>query len=1089
MIKLYDKTGEVLIGELEDCISCNVTEVRNGIFDARLVYPAMRLISNNLIKENIIVCKASDILLNQKFRIFNVKKKHSNTIEVIARHISFDLLYDFIENINIVNQSCEYALNTIFRNSQFSRHYKGHSDIINAQDYNMSMANCLNAIAGKEGSIIDTYGTGAEILRDNENIHVLNRRGHDNSVTIEYGKNLEGFECTEDTTDLITRIYPFAKKSTPDGETTITLNEKFVDSPRINLYSHPYIREVDLTSKFKDEDEINQAKLKLEAEKYFIETKCDIPKLTFNLKPVPLSKCVGFENLGEKLSLCDIATIKHKIYGITTQAKVIKTVFNVLTDRYENIQLGDPKASLGDLIGGNSNTPQVGPQGPPGPPGQDGDISNFPDSLPDIPQLTANVLGFASIDLSWTYENKVYYNYQVFASKIENFEPNIFDLIFEGQASSFLHQVKPNETWYYRARAVNTHGNATELSAQVKVTTKKVDNFENYFSSMAIQNLVAGIFTVDYMTAGIVKGNWIDAKNLSVTDGNGKRTLDIDSAGNVNLDVNSLSIRSQKVNTEFEVIEKIQQAVKDYGQQVDSKFEEANSNLGALEGYIEGAFYDGIINASEAKSLRGLLDIIKQDKAVIDKEYNTLYSNNYLIDNYKQLLYNTKNTYNSAFSSYESKLTLIINQGSVTEEEQREINSLGNSYREAIKNYKDTVIQCLDSITSKRIEELDGTITDRFVRIETENGEIKNTVQGITRDIVDINGEVQKRVTETSFTQFKQEYNKFQINVTTKYGFENIIKNSGFLYGYTYFNKMQNDYDGVGEIHIMNDEDPWVLTGTCAANIRGGNFSTGTFGLRQEGFKLKPNTTYTLALTASSHRCQWRASITTKGWGQPAYLEGIKEGGKDPNNWDNLSYTFTTGTSSEDLSYCRLDLLVQNPNGHNAQAWFTNIRLVEGDYAPKWSPKSGETYSNKVTLDEDNFKLTFEDGRYAQMGRKGLEQKVGSMLYPYHCLGWAKAVSIPAGNPGKVNVRLPDEFDYCEAGSINWSVAQRGYYFSTSHAFFPFYVQVEGARLFKHTDGHWYVEIHGYSRIQNANNPNDVQNMPSGVNAMLTVNA
>ncbi|WP_415310565.1 phage tail spike protein [Clostridium perfringens] len=642
MIKLYDKTGEVLIGELEDCISCNVTEVRNGIFDARLVYPAMRLISNNLIKENIIVCKASDILLNQKFRIFNVKKKHSNTIEVIARHISFDLLYDFIENINIVNQSCEYALNTIFRNSQFSRHYKGHSDIINAQDYNMSMANCLNAIAGKEGSIIDTYGTGAEILRDNENIHVLNRRGHDNSVTIEYGKNLEGFECTEDTTDLITRIYPFAKKSTPDGETTITLNEKFVDSPRINLYSHPYIREVDLTSKFKDEDEINQAKLKLEAEKYFIETKCDIPKLTFNLKPVPLSKCVGFENLGEKLSLCDIATINHKIYGITTQAKVIKTVFNVLTDRYENIQLGDPKASLGDLIGGNSgNAPQVGPPGPPGPPGQDGNIGDFPDSLPAIPQLTANVLGFASVDLSWTYENKVYYNYQVFASKTENFEPNMFDLIFEGQASSFLHQVKPDETWYYRARAVNTHGKATELSTQVKVTTKKVDDFENYFSSVAIQNLVAGIFTVDYMTAGIVKGNWIDAKNLSVTDGNGKRTLDIDSVGNVNLDVNSLNIRGSKVISEKDTSSKINDEIEKYKKEVDLNFTDVSVAQKELENTMNGAFKDGILTEAEKKDLEKQLNILEIEKNNALKEVEALMKIEELKDTNQLLLLNT----------------------------------------------------------------------------------------------------------------------------------------------------------------------------------------------------------------------------------------------------------------------------------------------------------------------------------------------------------------------------------------------------------------------------------------------------------------
>lgn len=642
MIKLYDKTGEVLIGELEDCISCNVTEVRNGIFDARLVYPAMRLISNNLIKENIIVCKASDILLNQKFRIFNVKKKHSNTIEVIARHISFDLLYDFIENINIVNQSCEYALNTIFRNSQFSRHYKGHSDIINAQDYNMSMANCLNAIAGKEGSIIDTYGTGAEILRDNENIHVLNRRGHDNSVTIEYGKNLEGFECTEDTTDLITRIYPFAKKSTADGETTITLNEKFVDSPRINLYSHPYIREVDLTSKFKDEDEINQAKLKLEAEKYFIETKCDIPKLTFNLKPVPLSKCVGFENLGEKLSLCDIATINHKIYGITTQAKVIKTVFNVLTDRYENIQLGDPKASLGDLIGGNSgNAPQVGPPGPPGPPGQDGNIGDFPDSLPAIPQLTANVLGFASVDLSWTYENKVYYNYQVFASKTENFEPNMFDLIFEGQASSFLHQVKPDETWYYRARAVNTHGKATELSTQVKVTTKKVDDFENYFSSVAIQNLVAGIFTVDYMTAGIVKGNWIDAKNLSVTDGNGKRTLDIDSVGNVNLDVNSLNIRGSKVISEKDTSSKINDEIEKYKKEVDLNFTDVSVAQKELENTMNGAFKDGILTEAEKKDLEKQLNILEIEKNNALKEVEALMKIEELKDTNQLLLLNT----------------------------------------------------------------------------------------------------------------------------------------------------------------------------------------------------------------------------------------------------------------------------------------------------------------------------------------------------------------------------------------------------------------------------------------------------------------
>ena len=75
-------------------------------------------------------------------------------------------MYDYIDNVSFTNQSCQYALNQLFINSNFSKHYKGHSDIVNAQNYKMSMANILEAIGGKSGSILDTFGTGAELLRD-----------------------------------------------------------------------------------------------------------------------------------------------------------------------------------------------------------------------------------------------------------------------------------------------------------------------------------------------------------------------------------------------------------------------------------------------------------------------------------------------------------------------------------------------------------------------------------------------------------------------------------------------------------------------------------------------------------------------------------------------------------------------------------------------------------------------------------------------------------------------------------------------------------------------------------------------------------
>lgn len=264
-------------------------------------------------------------------------------------------------------------------------------------------------------------------------------------------------------------------------------------------------------------------------------------------------------------------------------------------------------------------------------------------------------------------------------------------------------------------------------------------------------------------------------------------------------------------------------------------------------------------------------------------------------------------------------------------------------------------------------------------------------------------------------------------------------------------------------------------------------------------YPVEPNTDYTLnfhyCVEQNIQECRVYVilSNTEEGTYEKVYTALIAQGGQQSDTRKDIPHTFKFNTGQYKYVWLSFNNLGMK-QGSNWQEyhWFNiaDIAIYKGDVgAIPFIPHKNELYSNKVTIDKDNFKLEFEDGRYAQMGRQGLEQKIGNMLYPYYCLGWAKAVSIPSGNPGKVNVRLPDEFDHCQKESINWSVSQRGYYYNTGGAFFPFYVQVQGERIFKHTDGHWYVEIHGYSRIQNANNSGDVQNMPNGVNAMLTVNA
>lgn len=550
--KLYDNK-ENYIGELSDCIRGVVIEERNGMFEAELEYQLFSQNWDKLVRGNIIVTHANDTLLNQKFRIYKIGKTIRGKFTVFAKHISYDMQRDMIEGLDISNQSCEYCLNMIFRNSQFSQKFKGYSNIINAQNFKIGPTKLLTAIGGTEGSIIDTFGTGAELLRDNENIHILNKRGNDNGVIIEYAENLTGLDITEDEDGLITRIRAKAKYTPEGGEETEIFT--YVDSSHIFEYETPFIGEIDFSDKFEDGEIPTVEKLTKLGEAYFRDNKCDIFEGNYKIQFIPLSKCAGYEDIEDKISLCDTVTIKDYRYNLDTKAKVIKATYDFLRERYESMEVGQPRTTLGDVVGGSdSNKGEQGPPGPQGPPGKDGDMENFPDTLPSKPVLNSKLYGFASIELSWTYENKVYYNYELYASKTKDFTPNAFDIIHSGQTSSFLFQAKPNETWYFRVCAVNSHGNRSEFSSQIAVTTKKIDDMSNYFEDAAIGRAVVGSLTADYMEGGIIKGNWVDAKNLSVTDGNGKRTLDIDSFGNVSMDVSELSIKSVGVPTYNQVI-------------------------------------------------------------------------------------------------------------------------------------------------------------------------------------------------------------------------------------------------------------------------------------------------------------------------------------------------------------------------------------------------------------------------------------------------------------------------------------------------------------------------------------------------------
>ncbi len=385
------------------------------------------------------------------------------------------------------------------------------------------------------------------------------------------------------------------------------------------------------------------------------------------------------------------------------------------------------------------------------------------------------------------------------------------------------------------------------------------------------------------------------------------------------------------------------------------------------------------------------------------------------------------------------------------------------------------------TINGKASKQEVNNVSSKVVSLEANLSGITNRVSNTESRINSVDGKVNNATTRQEFTEFKQGYDNFKLDVSKNFGSKNLIRNSGFLYGYNYFYPMTYEFDGHLDLAVWTDSSEWVVSDTCALTIRGGNFNRGCCGARQDGIKLKPNTKYTIAFSAAAHRCKWRLSLNTNGWGQLVWTEGNSTGGKDPNNWDNRSITFVTGPSASEITNCKLDLVMQNRNANDPYAWFTNLILVEGEFAPKWTPMSGESYSNTVIIDQDKVKTMFENGTYAQMGRDGFEWYNSGTGHSYHALAYVTSFGIPAGNPGRAYVRLPVEFTK-RRKSLKWTVALRGYYYSTSGDFFPMHVHVSGTEEYEE-NGILVCPIEGYCKIQNAQNSGDIQFRP--VTAML----
>lgn len=282
---------------------------------------------------------------NQLFRVYNCDVDMLGNPVFYARHIFYDLLDYFIEDTRPTGNG-QVAITRILDNTPFT----GTSDITNEGTAYYEMMNPVKAMLGADNSFIEVWG--GELDRDNFNISMKNSIGTDRGVSIRYRKNLTGLRLQTDLSEVYTKIMPTGLKA--DGQTLLKLPEKYVESPLINNYVNIKTTRIHYGDiKIDEETTENQAYEKLRnAVNREFEKGLDKPSINITVEFIPLQDTEEYKDLAvlEKVYLGDIVSIFHEDLNIELEAKVISYEFDVLTNRYNKVILGNTNPKYGDEI-------------------------------------------------------------------------------------------------------------------------------------------------------------------------------------------------------------------------------------------------------------------------------------------------------------------------------------------------------------------------------------------------------------------------------------------------------------------------------------------------------------------------------------------------------------------------------------------------------------------------------------------------------------------------------------------------------------------------------------------------------------------
>ena len=365
---LYDYNEQAFtsngLGRLSDCISCIVTEERNGIFELEFQYPVNGMLFEDILEGRIIACTHDEGGDIQPFEIYRSSKPINGIVTFNAHHISYRLGMYPTDCHDATTKTCQELLTYLASSASLNNETWTFTTDITGSTTGYGYADGVirppisvrEHLGGTEGSILDIFGGEYEF--DKWSVKLWKNRGANNGVRIVYGKNLVDFKAETDYSGAYTHIVPYYT-----GDYLVLGSKQhgtvhwIYDTGQRLAGNRVAYHSVDFSDKIENGEtkEFNTiiSELTSLAASYATTNKPWEPSATIDIDFVQLWQTEEYKNYAPllKCRLCDSVNVSFGMYGLQDMAiKVVKVEWDALLDRYQSMTLGGIATGLGESI-------------------------------------------------------------------------------------------------------------------------------------------------------------------------------------------------------------------------------------------------------------------------------------------------------------------------------------------------------------------------------------------------------------------------------------------------------------------------------------------------------------------------------------------------------------------------------------------------------------------------------------------------------------------------------------------------------------------------------------------------------------------